>query len=268
MYKQLLKATLSLNKAKAQKVVAKKAKIKSANSNSTCAARIMDLLNKDSKIRKYEGDYVGMDGVYEVTSDLWSIEVLCANVEATDKNVADVEKTVSAFVKKNEAKLIETFNTNVEANIKAVSAGDVEAEGIDEYDEGTEGVKFTIYFNTEDGGVEASRKMKAKRAVKARAKAKARVVARINPKYSKFEEDLNEFVAWYDENGDECDYMLDTAEIYLDESFEPQFILKQDKAFPKNSVRELQGDLDAFTKKSKGFEVVLNDSGDVCLICK
>lgn len=264
MYKQLLTATLSLNKAKAKKVVARKARIKSANSNSTCAARIIDLLNKDSKIRKYEGDYVGMDGVYEVTSDLWSIEVFCANVEATDKNIADVEKTVSAFVKKNEAKLIETFNSNVAENIKAVRAGDVEVEGIDEYDEGTEGVKFIIYFNTEDGGVSASRKIRAKRAVKA----KARVIARINPKYSKYEEDLNSFVAWYDENAGECDYALDTTEVYLDESFEPQFVLKQDKAFPKNSVRELQGDLDAFTKKSKGFEVVLNDSGDVCLICK
>ena len=83
----------------------------------------------------------------------------------------------------------------------------------------------------------------------------------------KYEADLNAFIEWYDEynNGTVYPFIL-TNEVHYVGDDEPQFILKQDDAFPKKYVKYLQRDIDDFKSKSKGFTVVLNSVGDICLI--
>lgn len=84
----------------------------------------------------------------------------------------------------------------------------------------------------------------------------------------KYEADLNAFIEWYDEYNNETTYpfILTNEVYYMAENGEPQFILKQDDAFPKKYVKDLQRDINDFKSKSKGFTVVLNSVGDICLI--
>ena len=83
----------------------------------------------------------------------------------------------------------------------------------------------------------------------------------------KYEADLNAFIEWYDEYNNETVYpFILTNEVHYAGGDEPQFILKQDDAFPKKYVKALQRDINDFKSKSKGFTVALNSVGDICLI--
>lgn len=83
----------------------------------------------------------------------------------------------------------------------------------------------------------------------------------------KYEADLNAFIEWYDEYNNETVYpFILTNEVHYAGGDEPQFILKQDDAFPKKYVKDLQRDINDFKSKSKGFTVALNSVGDICLI--
>ena len=123
-----------------------KARIKSANANSTAAARITKIAQKEFSM--WEPDYRGMGGIYEIASGTYELELGCDGLvfEADTfdiKELRKMERPVANFVKKYRQKLIDTFNEFIG---DPVTAYDVKV-GAFKFDNSLDTIYGTVVFS-------------------------------------------------------------------------------------------------------------------------
>lgn len=129
-----------------------KARLKSANENSTAAARIAKLAQKEFSM--WEPDYRGMGGIYEIASGVYELELGCDGLvfEADNfdiKELRKMERPVANFVKKYRQKLIDTFNEFIGDPVTAYDVKVGEFKFDDSLDTIYGTVVFTILFEVE-----------------------------------------------------------------------------------------------------------------------